>query len=101
MAEAISSILTGDAWVPGEFADAGARDEGTDWARRFASLSVQQMRILMMVRAGRLNKQIAGDLGITEQTVKVHVSAILRKLKVSSRTHAAVAADRLMLHGGS
>jgi DNA-binding NarL/FixJ family response regulator len=100
MAEAVAAILTGEAWVPEELGGARATAEGSDWARRFASLSAQQMRILMMVREGRLNKQIAGDLGIVEQTVKVHVSTILRKLKLSSRTQAAVAANRLIVHGG-
>jgi DNA-binding NarL/FixJ family response regulator len=50
----------------------------------------------MMIVDGKLNKQIAGDLAIAEQTVKVHVSAILRKLGVGSRTQAAVLAQRLL-----
>jgi DNA-binding NarL/FixJ family response regulator len=96
MVEAIRAILDGEPWVPPRAASQPSADTA-EWARRFASLSAQQMRILMMVRDGRLNKQIAGDIGIAEQTVKVHVSTILRKLNVGSRTQAAVAADRLIV----
>ncbi|WP_163473782.1 LuxR C-terminal-related transcriptional regulator, partial [Klebsiella michiganensis] len=64
--------------------DVGAED--LLMARRFASLSPQQLRILRMIVQGRLNKQIAGELRVSEQTVKIHVSTIFRKLGVSTRT---------------
>lgn len=48
-----------------------------------------------MIVEGKLNKQIAAELVIAEQTVKIHVSTILRKLGVVSRTQAAVRAERL------
>lgn len=91
MADAVRSILAGEIWTPTELADPadGAREDRAI-AGRLASLSPQQMRILMMIVGGKLNKQIAGELGIAEQTVKVHVSTILRKLEVRSRTQAAV-----------
>ncbi|HEV2677322.1 MAG TPA: response regulator transcription factor [Aliidongia sp.] len=99
MADAIRGVLGGEIWAPEHPNDGGGGGhDNAEWARRFASLSPQQMRILALVREGRLNKQIAGDLGIAEQTVKVHVSTILRKLQVGSRTQAAVAADRLAIH---
>lgn len=98
MADAVRAVLRGEIWAPDHpIGHAGGGDDNAEWARRFASLSMRQMRILALVREGRLNKQIAGDLGIAEQTVKVHVSAILRKLQVGSRTQAAVAADRLVV----
>ena len=59
-------------------------------ARRIAQLSPQQYRIATMLAAGRLNKQIAWDLGITEATVKVHMSTILRKLGAQNRTQVAL-----------
>ena len=101
MAEAVRAILAGEIWAPADVAggEGEAGKDEADWARRFASLSPQQIRILLMVRAGRLNKQIAAELGIAEQTVKVHVSTILKKLQVGSRTQAAVAADRLAVSG--
>lgn len=52
-----------------------------------------QMKILNGVRSGQLNKQIAFDLGIAEATVKAHMTAIMRKLNVSNRTQAALAAQ--------
>ena len=57
------------------------------------------MRILSMIVQGRLNKEIAGELNIAEQTVKGHVSTIFRKLGVGSRTQAAVLAERLAIVG--
>jgi DNA-binding NarL/FixJ family response regulator len=53
------------------------------------------MRVLMMLREGLLNKQIAFHLGVSEATVKAHVSAILQKLDVASRTQAVIAANRI------
>lgn len=94
---AVRAIVAGEVWSPpGVAALTGTDDADDDLAQRLASLSPQQLRILTMIVAGKLNKQIAGDLGIAEQTVKVHVSAILRKLGVISRTRAAVLADRLL-----
>ncbi|MGA1861130.1 response regulator transcription factor [Azospirillum sp. 11R-A] len=98
MADAIRAILSGETWAPPLSAVSSEADE-TDAARRFASLSPQQLRILTMIVDGKLNKQIAGDLNVSEQTVKVHVSSILRKLNVVSRTQAAVVAGRLAVGG--
>jgi DNA-binding NarL/FixJ family response regulator len=53
-------------------------------------LTPQQMRVLMKLSQGLLNKQIAYELGVSEATIKAHVSAILKKLDVDSRTHAAI-----------
>ena len=55
----------------------------------------QQLRVLEMLGTGKLNKEIAFELNIAETTVKAHVSAILQKLKVYSRTQAVVFASRL------
>lgn len=68
-----------------------------DIAARVAALTPTQLRVLLGVLAGRLNKQIAHDLGIAEATVKVHMTAVLRKLDVGNRTQAAVAARALGL----
>jgi len=61
-----------------------------------ARLSRQELRVLMHIKDGRLNKQIAGNLGISESTVKTHISTILLKLDLRTRTQAAVLAQRLM-----
>ena len=62
---------------------------------RLATLTPQQVRVLMMLSGGLLNKQIAYELGVSEATVKAHVSAILQKLGVESRTQAVIAAGEI------
>lgn len=96
MVGAIEAILSGAIWVP-PWAEGGGETSQDDAAaaQRFASLSHQQLRILTMIVQGRLNKQIAAELGISEQTVKIHVSTIFRKLGVATRTQAAIMAERL------
>ena len=59
-------------------------------AARLAQLTPQQFRVLLCLADGLLNKQIAATLGLAENTVKVHVTAILKKLGCYSRTQAAV-----------
>jgi DNA-binding NarL/FixJ family response regulator len=63
--------------------------------RRLSTLTPQQVRVLMMLSEGLLNKQIAYELGVSEATVKAHVSAILTKLNVDSRTQAVIAAAKI------
>jgi len=77
-------------------ADARAhRAELRSLHNRFATLTTRERQVFERVIHGKLNKQIADELAIAEQTVKVHVSTILRKLGVVTRTQAAVLAQRL------
>ena len=93
---AVRTVLSGDIWAPPDVdLDAGEDREISDLVRNFASLTPQQMRVLMMLSEGLLNKQIAYELGVSEATVKAHVSAILQKLRVDSRTQAVIAASRI------
>ena len=88
------SLLDGaNCWPsrPAESADVEGRPDD-----KLGRLSRQELRILLHLKDGRLNKQIAADLGITESTVKTHISMILRKLDLQSRTQAAVLAQRLL-----
>ena len=62
---------------------------------RLVTLTPQQVRVLMMMSEGLLNKQIAYELGVSEATIKAHVSAILQKLGVESRTQAVIAAAKI------
>ena len=76
------------------------RDAEVDaMAAKVASLTPMQLRVLLMVLSGRLNKQIAWDLKISEATVKAHMTAIFRKMDVQNRTQAALAAKALGLEG--
>ncbi len=63
---------------------------------KLGRLSPQELRILMLLKDARPNKQIAADLGISESTVKTHISTLLRKLGLSTRVQAAVLAQKLM-----
>ncbi len=92
MAKAIVLILNGEIWSPYPL---HLTVEDDDTPRRFASLTPQQLRILSRLVEGKLNKQIAAELQVAEQTIKVHVSTILRKLGVTTRTQAAILAERL------
>ena len=93
---AIESVLRGGIWTPPDV-DLSAKpdDDTAAMLTRLASLTPQQVRVLMMLSEGLLNKQIAYELGVSEATVKAHVSAILQKLGVESRTQAVIAASKI------
>ena len=92
---ALKSVLDGGVWTPPGI-DLGAPDPAVSpMAGRLAALTPQQMRVLMMLSEGLLNKQIAYKLGVSEATVKAHVSAILQKLGVDSRTQAVIAMSKI------
>ncbi len=96
MRAAIRQVLAGEIWTPPDVdLSAPADRETADLVRRMASLTPQQVRVLMMVSGGLLNKQIAYELSVSEATVKAHVSAILTKLGVESRTQAVITAARV------
>ena len=94
--QAVGRVLQGEVWTPPDV-DL-ARDSDAETAATIARLSTltpQQVRVLMMLSSGLLNKQIAYELGVSEATVKAHVSAILQKLGVESRTQAVIAAGKI------
>jgi DNA-binding NarL/FixJ family response regulator len=96
MRGAISGILSGGVWTPPDVdLTAGSDAETAALMARMAMLTPQQVRVLMMLSEGLLNKQIAFQLGVSEATVKAHVSAILQKLRVESRTQAVIAAAKI------
>ena len=96
MRTAISTILGGGIWTPPDVDLTGGADaEAAELMARMATLTPQQVRVLMMLSEGLLNKQIAYQLGVSEATVKAHVSAILQKLGVDSRTQAVIAATKI------
>ena len=90
----IDTILAGGLWVP-EGVSLDGEDEQTEVLERLSTLTPQQVRVLMMLSDGLMNKQIAYELSISEATVKAHVSAILQKLNVDSRTQAVIAASKI------
>ena len=114
LGDAIVTVLDGDVYRPGRLerggearagedgggggapsAPAAARSETERVAERMRTLTPQQLRVLGMLREGLLNKQIAHELDVGATTVKKHVSEILRKLEVNSRTQAVIEVGKL------
>ncbi len=93
---AIETVLAGELFVP-DGIEPGQDDEQSAFVRRLSTLTPQQVRVLMMLSDGLMNKQIAYELSISEATVKAHVSSILQKLDVDSRTQAVIAASKIEL----
>ena len=93
---AISLILDGEIWIPENYdPDRKVDDKNAETIARLGTLTPQQKRVLKMLSEGMLNKQIAYELNVSEATIKAHVSAILKKLGVSSRTQAAIAISKV------
>lgn len=98
LAMAIDTIMAGDVYVPDRMAgsqDVELADDKSRIIERMLTLTPQQLRVLFMLREGLLNKQIAYELDVGATTVKKHVSEILRKLDVHSRTQAVIEVSRL------
>ena len=94
--EAVAKVLGGEVWTPPDVDLSGSMDEETsDMLGRLSTLTPQQVRVLMMLGEGLLNKQIAYKLSVSEATIKAHVSAILQKLGVDSRTQAVIAVNKI------
>jgi DNA-binding NarL/FixJ family response regulator len=88
MRGAIHAVLSGENWFPAKRAERSLDDARL--AAQLGQLTPQQLRVLMCIADGMLNKQIAHELELAENTVKVHVTGLLRKLGVNSRTKAAL-----------
>ncbi len=91
---ALKEIWRGNRYVPPVFTmpeeDPAKKESAEKIAMRIASLTPQQSRILNYITEGKLNKEIAYEMNLAEATVKAHITAMLRKLKAKSRTHAAM-----------
>ena len=93
---AVERVLQGEVFTPPDVDLTHPTDaETTATIAKLATLTPQQVRVLMMLSAGLLNKQIAYELDVSEATVKAHVSAILQKLGVESRAQAVIAAGKI------
>ena len=94
--QAFDALAHHQIFLPEGFVDVADAENPTngrdDAMSRLATLTNQQSRILQLICEGKLNKQIAYDLSIAETTVKAHVTAIMRKLGVQSRTQAVLIA---------
>ncbi|WP_374653906.1 response regulator [Dongia sp.] len=95
--DAVRAILSGAVSLPDEAKDEVLASRDRDLAQRAAQLTPQQHRVLSLLAEGMPNKLIAFEMQISEPTVKAHVTEILRKLGVTSRTQAVILAQRLSL----
>ncbi|MFN8767133.1 MAG: response regulator [Lysobacteraceae bacterium] len=102
--DGLKALLGGHAWLPATLRERLARTPrdgaAESTAARLASLSPQQLKVLQRVAEGRLNKQIADELGIQERTVKAHLTVVFEKLGVRNRTQAGVLLQALADGGG-
>jgi DNA-binding NarL/FixJ family response regulator len=93
---AVTTVLSGGITAPVGIELGVERDpEISDLIKRLQSLTPQQARVLGMLAEGLLNKQIAYELGVSEATIKAHVSAVLQKLGVDSRTQAVILLSKI------
>jgi len=98
--DALHRVVSGEIYMPDAIGAADPESEANEQIReRIESLTPQQRIVLNHLVHGRLNKQIAHDLSVSMTTVKAHVSAILLKLNVFSRTQAVIMANRVQFDG--
>lgn len=94
--DGIRAVLAGDVWTPRGFELGPEQDpEIAELIKRLQTLTPQQSRVLGMLAEGLLNKQIAYELAVSEATIKAHVSAVLQKLGVDSRTQAVIQLSKI------
>jgi DNA-binding NarL/FixJ family response regulator len=97
--QALGEVMAGGIALPADYVPPMQEDSRAlaTLTSRLSSLTRQQLRVLHMLCQGLLNKQIAHELEVGETTVKAHVSEILRKLSVNSRTQAVLEVSKLDL----
>ncbi|HTH15965.1 MAG TPA: response regulator transcription factor [Magnetospirillum sp.] len=97
MIAAVRMVMNGEVFVPAQGSEPLPSSSAEARFREgYEALTAQQRKVLEMLVAGKSNKVIAYELDITESTVKAHVTAILRKLRVHSRTQAVLNASRML-----
>jgi DNA-binding NarL/FixJ family response regulator len=96
----VRATMRGEIILPAGAGDGVLPSQDVDLAARAASLTPQQHRVFALMAEGKPNKIIAYDMQIGEATVKAHVTEILRKMGVHSRSQAIVLAQRLALEPG-
>lgn len=92
---ALNAVIAGDTWLPEGVSLRPESEEESSLTSKLASLTPQQYKVLVMLRDGSLNKQIAWELNVSEATIKAHITAIFRKLGVKNRTQAVIALQQL------
>ena len=93
--DAIMKVMDGGIWAPPDTDLSIIDPDMTRLGHGIMVLTPQQVRVLMMLSEGLPTRQMASELGVTEETIKAHVSDILQKLDVESRTQAVIAAVKI------
>lgn len=99
LVEALKSVLAGKNWIAEGIALNAKKVSGDkiDIARKVSELTPKQFKVLCLLNKGLMNREIASELNVTEATIKAHVGALFRRLKVKSRTQILVAVEKLKL----
>lgn len=91
--QALDALLAGEVWSP----VSASAEQVPPLVKSIASLSPAQLRILMGLRRGMRNKEIAFEMNVSEVTVKCYMTTMFRKLGVTNRTQALIVAQNLLL----
>jgi len=98
----IGTVLAGQVWFPQHIDwDLAKPSDTSKLVARFATLTQRQLEVTMAIGDGLLNKQIAYELGLQEATVKAHMSQVLQKLDLVTRTDVVIALNKLNIAGQS
>lgn len=102
LVSAMQLVLSGGVYIPTEALEAGENEaspryHGSGLPVRRDTFTTRQLDVLELMAGGHSNKSIANQLGLSEHTIKIHISAILRILEVNNRTEAAIACRKLGL----
>lgn len=95
MCDAVAVVMSGEIYRPEELLKGKRAPVDPLLEEKLGSLTHRQRMVLALLAKGKSNKQIAYELDVTNTTVKAHMTAILRKLKVTSRTQAVIAARQI------
>lgn len=99
--DALRRVLAGGVYVPPALLDTPEGALPPPLSSRYPALSYRQIQVLRELAKGQSNKQIGYALDVTEGTVKLHMAAIFRILKVNNRTEAVLVAQKMGLHGAN
>ena len=95
MHNALKLILYGGTYIPPALIENSAEHGANGYKGNGKTLTNRQSQVLDLIAQGKSNKQIAYEMGVSEATVKLHINALLRSLKVNNRTQAVVTAQKM------
>lgn len=95
MHNALKLILDGGTYIPPALIETSSENRLNGYKNSSKTLTNRQSQVLDLIAQGKSNKQIAYEMGVSEATVKLHINALLRSLKVNNRTQAVVTAQKL------